>query len=460
MTPLAIIAKEAKIKVTGSDIEDTFITDAVLKTAGISVQKGFSKDHVVNVDLVIFTGAHGGEANVEVVEAKERGIATTTQGQAVGMFMKGEILGKSFTGISVAGSHGKTTTTAMIATILKENKMDPSYVIGTSSVPSLGASGHFGKGEYFVAEADEYATEPVTDKTAKLFWQHPAYAVITNIDLDHPDLYPTEEAVSDVFLQWIQSLSEDTLVVVCGDDQKLKNLIPLFEKRVVTYGFSPTNTYQITRIHISENQTFFSVEKEGVMLGRFRIGVSGEHNALNATGAIALLYEAGLSIEQLQKGLTAFSGSKRRSEYIGRLRSGAMVFDDYAHHPTEIVKTLQAFKKSYPYYKLVCIFQPHTYSRTKKLFEQFKNAFSDATEVILMDIYASLREEPDPSVSSRLLAASMQAQHPRVMYLPQALDVIKYIDQKAYPDSTIVITMGAGDVYKIAEKLIKSKRYG
>src|SRR5258706_3534124 len=186
MTPLAIIAKEAGIKVSGSDVEDTFITDDALSKSGIHPEVGFDSSHIDAQDLMITSGANGGFDNVEVVTAKQKNIPVITQGQAVGEYINGSLFGKEYIGISVAGSHGKTTTTAMIATVLSDAKLDPSYVIGTSSLDPLGLPGHFGNGKYFVAEADEYATEPIHDRTPKLLWQKPKIIVFTIFSLTIP----------------------------------------------------------------------------------------------------------------------------------------------------------------------------------------------------------------------------------------------------------------------------------
>src|SRR3989344_3951227 len=379
MTPLAIIAKEAGMKVTGSDIKEEFITDISLKNAGIAPFIGFSKENVKDADLVIATGAHGGLKNIEVLEAKKRGIPVWTQGQAVGEYMRGNLFKREFIGISVAGSHGKTTTTAMIATILAENNLDASFLIGTGSVPSLGAPGHFGKGKYFVAEADEYATEPESDLTPKFLWQNPKIEVFTNIEFDHPDIYKSVDEIREDFLRFA-------------------NKIP----------------------------------KDGILIA----GV-----------------EVGLSLQNIKKAIGKYNGSKRRFEFIGRLKTGAKVFDDYAHHPTEIKKTLAAIRKNNSKSKIVCIFQPHTYSRTKALFSDFVTSFYDADTVILMTIYPSLREEKDPTVSSELLVQKISQTHKDALFLPDESSVVKYIDQKKYSENTIIITMGAGDVYKISEKL-------
>ncbi len=453
MTPLAVIAKEAGCVVTGSDINEEFITDDVLKNAGITPYPTFSPDYIEDIDLVITTGAHGGYDNIEVVAAKQKNIPVLSQGEAVGVFMDGGIFDRKFEGISITGTHGKTTTTAMIATLLKNAGLDPSFIIGTSSIPSLGSPGHFGKGKYFVAEADEYGTEPTYDKTPKFLWQHPTIALFTNIELDHPDIYQSVADVRNSFLKFANQLPEKGVLVCNGDDSEVKLLVKEYGKRAIRFGFSPINDYVITRISISGNQTFFWVDAFGTSLGEFVLKVTGEHNALNALGAAIVGLEIGIPIEKVKKGLQEFTGSKRRMEYKGHLVSGVYVYDDYAHHPTEIRQTLKAFRKIYPKKKIVCVFQPHTYSRTKKLFEEFLRAFSDADTIIISDIYASLREEKDETISSNLLAERMKSLHSEVYYVPEPTDVVKYINQKHYGEDTILITMGAGNIYKILEGL-------
>ncbi len=458
MTPLAIIAKEAGFDVTGSDIEDEFITDEPLKKAVITPFVGFSESHVKDFDLVITTGAHGGYDNVEVKEARARGIKVISKGEAVGVFMDGRIFDRKFLGISVAGSHGKTTATAMIATILKESNFDPSFLAGTGDIPSLGSPGHFGKGKYFVAEADEYATEPKYDKTPQFLWQHPKIAVFTNIELDHPDMYKDVDEVRDAFLKFANQLPADGVLVCCGDDLQIRKLLKdhsLTDKtgKVITYGFSKSSDFVLEKVRVSGTQTFFWVNSRGVSLGEFALNIPGEHNALNALGALVVVMEAGLSANKIKRGLAKFRGSKRRFEYLGKFKE-AMVFDDYAHHPTEIEKTLKTFRQSFPKSKIVCIFQPHTYSRTKKLFEQFTRSFTNANLVILTDIFPSLREEKDDSVSSELLANNIARHHLNVLFLPKLSDVLEYIGQKDWGPDTVLLTMGAGDIYKIWKNLL------
>lgn len=455
MAPLAIIAKEAGFRVTGSDLEEEFITDEALKKVGIKPLVGFSKNHVQDPDLVITTGAHGGFDNEEVKSAREKGIAVMTQGEAVGVFMKGDLFGRKFEGISVAGSHGKTTTTAMIATILKENGLDPSYLVGTGVVASLGSSGHFGKGRYFVAEADEYVTEPKYDKTIKFLWQQPKILVITNIEFDHPDVYVSIDSMRDAYLKFAQQLPKEGVLIACGDDRQVQKLLKEYRGRVITFGYSPQNDFILKRVRVSDMKTFFWVyTKDGSSLGDFVLNIPGEHNGLNALGSIVAALECGLDLGKIRKALIAFTGSKRRFEYIGKLQSDGFLFDDYAHHPTEIQKTLLTFRQSFPKKKIVCVFQPHTYSRTKALFEEFVRSFELCDTVILTDIYPSLREKPDPSVSSKNLAQALSRFHGQVLFLPKLSDVVEYIKQKQYKEDTLVVTMGAGDVYKIASSLL------
>lgn len=457
MTPLAIIAKEAGIKVSGCDIEDEFITDELLKKAGISPLVGFSKTHLLDLDLVITTGAHGGFNNPEVLEARRKGIKVMTQGEAIGVFMKGEILGRDFTGISVTGTHGKTTTAAMITTVFKESGLEPSFVIGTGFIPSLSSSGHYGKGRYFIAEADEYMTEPSFDKTIKFMWQHPGISVFTNIEFDHPDVYKSIDETRGAFLEFANQLPKDGLLVVCGDDWEIKRLLREYKGRYLTYGFSKDNDFIVKNVKSLDGKAEFEIERNRVNLGKVRLAVFGKQNVLNATAAFIVGTEEGLSIEAVKRTLLSFSGTKRRSEYIGRLDSGAMLFDDYAHHPTEIKTTLKAFRENFPNSKIVCVFQPHMYSRTKSLFEQFITSFMDANTVIITDTYASLREKPDLTVSSKLLAERLGSLHGDVIFLPKLSDVVEYVNKKAYQNDTILITMGAGDVYKINSKLKMQK---
>jgi UDP-N-acetylmuramate--alanine ligase len=459
MTPLALIAKEAGFIVSGSDVANEFITDAALREAEIVPLIGFSEENIKDYDLVVITGAHGGYDNPEVVAAKNKDIKIITQAEAVGLFMEGGIFGRKFIGISIAGTHGKTTTSAMIATLLKETKLDPSYVIGTGDVKSLGAPGHLGKGKYFVAEADEYATEPKYDKKAKFLWQSPKLAVITNIEFDHPDIYNSLEEIENAYLSFAQQLGKGSVLITCGDDPQVRSLIKNLSAaqkaniRIISYGFNKDNNYILDNVRVSGDHMFFNVSSYGTILGDFMLNTVGDHNGLNALAGLVTGLELGLSIEKIKKGLIAFAGSKRRLELVGELTTGAIMYDDYAHHPTEIKKTCKAIRAQFPKKNIAVIFQPHTFSRTKMLFNEFLRAFEDADIVILTDIYASLREKDEPSISSEILKNHMKNHHKQVFYLPALTDVVKYLNEKKYRSDTVLVTMGAGDIYKIHSEL-------
>lgn len=454
VAPLAIIAKEAGIKVTGSDVSEKFITDEELERANIKIFVGFDASNIGDVDLVVTTGAHGGMKNPEVIEAKKREIPVMTQGEALGEFQKGEIIGRKFIGVSVAGSHGKTTTTAILATILSENKLDPSFVIGTGDIPSLGSSGHFGKGDHFIAEADEYLADVVFDRTPKLLFQYPKVALVTNVDFDHPDVYSSVEKLRETFVSFSNNLPGDGALVVCGDGRENRKFISNINSKVITYGSSPDNDYILEKISFDSEGMFFWVKSNGTVLGEFSVNVFGEHNAKNCLGAIVVCLELGLSIDQIKKGLSAFKGTKRRSEFIGKLSNGALLYDDYAHHPLEIKETLGAFRKSFPKHNIVTIFQPHMYSRTKTLFDDFILSFDDSDEIIITEIFPSFREPIDEDFSSKQIVDKLILRGKKALYFPKNTDVLKYIPSQNYLEKTVIITMGAGDIYKIGDKIL------
>lgn len=453
LAPLAIIAKEAGFNVTGCDVGEEFITDIPLRNAGIVPLLGFVPNHVDGSDLVITTSAHGGLDNPEVKYAKKLGIKVLTHGEALAQFQNGEIFGRKFEGISISGSHGKTTTTAMLATVLFENRIDPSYAIGTGSIPSLTSCGHYGRGKYFVAEADEYVNDPIYDKRPKFLFQNPKIIIVTNIDYDHPDIFKDMAEIEKIFLSFANRLDEKGILIACGDGPENKKFIQKYLGKKITYGLSEENDYKLDRVSISGERMFFWVKKDNILLSEFTLQVFGEHNALNATAAIACALELGMSIEQIKKGLSQFSGSKRRSEFVGKLISGALVYDDYAHHPTEIKNTLVSFKKAFPNRRIVCIFQPHMYSRTKSLLPEFKKAFDACHEVIISEIFPSYREVIDPSFSAREISEGINKFGEKSIFIPTLMGVIEYVEQKKYDKDYLILTMGAGDVYKVSEKL-------
>lgn len=427
MAALAVWAKEKGENVTGSDIDEKFPSDEVLARAGIRVFSGFDPKHITkNIDLVVYTGAHGGVDNSEVKAALALGIDVLPHGKALGLAMKGSKQ------ISVAGSHGKTTTAAMIAILLTGS----SYAIGCGQIRGLGLPGHYGT-QYFVAEADEYVTDPGHDNTPRFLWQTPHILVVTNVDFDHPDVYASLEEVKQAFF----ALKKQSAFCVVNADDKASSF--LLDDSVVTYGFSPKADVGIRNIRSASERSFFSLIKKGVSLGEFAIGVPGMHNISNAAAAIVAALETGLALEDIKTRLLSFGGAKRRFEKIGQAH-GVTFYDDYAHHPKEIAATLSAARSWYPKEQIVAIFQPHTYSRTKALLSDFGKAFTDADTVLVTDIYASAREHDTLGITGEILFAEIKKNHKKVYYAPKPEDVKKILRSL---DAGVVLFMGAGDIY-------------
>ncbi len=422
MASLAVWYKEAGYMVTGSDVEEEFPTDEVLAKAKISIFPDFDPRNIggrIKPHLVIYTGAHEGRENEEVVEADALGIPTLPHGKALGLIMEGKKQ------ISVAGSHGKTTTTAMIASILSHAGHDPSWAIGCGEVRGLGLPGHFGKGDIFVAEADEYVTDPGHDATPRFMWQHPDILVITNIDYDHPDVYASLSDVQAAFAK----LQKQAKVTIQGED------------------------FQVTHVGFGDERTFFTLAQNGMKLFDFTLKVPGKHNALNAAAAAMAARHIGLSWEQIAKGLLAFEGTKRRFELVGEI-GDVKIIDDYAHHPNEIMATLEAARDWYPKRRIVAVFQPHTYSRTKALLSEFSRAFGSAHEVILTDIYASARETETLGLSGKTLVEETAKHHPHVYYAPDFTAVKKRLSAQMQAND-VIIFMGAGDIYAWSKRFFK-----
>jgi UDP-N-acetylmuramate--alanine ligase len=439
MAALAVWAKEAGYRVTGSDTGDEFPTDEVLRLAKISVL-GFDSKNITSIrpDLVIYTGAHGGRENPEVVEAVKQGIDVLPHGQALGLVMTGQKQ------LSVAGSHGKTTTTAMIATILTDAGLDPSYAIGCGEIRGLGFPGHYGKKGIFVAEADEYVTDPNHDTTARFLWQHPDILVVTNIDFDHPDAYVSLSSVQDAFMK-LQKQSK--LTIVNADDPASKILL---KNNYMSYGFSSKAEFRVTNVRFGEERTFFTLWERGIEIGEFTLKVPGRHNALNAASAALACRQLGVSWEDIKKGLLVFGGTKRRFEFIGTV-GDTRVYDDYAHHPTEIKAQLAAVHQWYPHRRIIAVFQPHTYSRTKALMSEFSQAFTDASKVILTDIYSSARERDTLGITGKTLVEETTKHHRNVFYAPDFSAVKKLLRKHLQPQD-ILIFMGAGSIYTWGRK--------
>ncbi len=440
MTAMAVYLLEKGYEVSGSDIPDIFPTDSILKKNQIEIKTGFNLQNLKGkYDLVIVTGAHGGMTNPEAQHAKELDIPTFMHGEMMGKIMEGKI------GISVAGCHGKTTTSCIIAHLLTKLGMNPSYVIGTSNIKSIGNAGHYGKGEYFVAEADEYMTCPITDNKPRFLWQNPRYLVITNIEYDHPDAYANLDAVINAFKVFIQKVPDIGMIVACMDNKNIRDIISETEKPYITYGFSPASDYTIGRYSFDEGMSFMTVKCKNIDLSDFMLQIPGRHNLLNALGAAIIVNQLGVKWDKISNHMKEYSGCKRRFEKIGKY-GNILFYDDYAHHPSEIQATLKATRDWYKKRRIITIFQPHTFSRTRALLSDFAKSFYFSDIAIVTDIYPSAREKFDTSISSRLLEIEMNKYKRNAFYCKDKKSVISFLD-KNIKDGDLVMTLGAGDIY-------------
>lgn len=436
LSAIARVLKEKGYIVSGSD---QYLSDLAIDliSSGITVFEGHSPDHLVGVDLVIRSSAIS-EENVEVQAARKARIPVFKRSDIIGELMKEK------TGIGVAGTHGKTTTTAILATVLNGLGLDPSYIIGSVS-KNLGSNAHHGSGEHFVVEADEY--------DRMFLGLDPTYGIITNLEHDHPDCFPTFNDYLMAFKAYSEKIKPQGKLFCCLDDlgvQKLLNMIT--GVKVLTYGTNQDSDYQATNIQSNQLGGYsFSVvymqENRETDLGRIDLEIPGLHNVLNALAVFAFIHQSGLDLEKTREILTKFSGTARRFELVGVVNQITLI-DDYAHHPTEIKATLQAAKSRFLGKTIWAVWQPHTYSRTLALFDEFKNSFFNADHVIISQIYAS-REKND-TFSAAQLADAMN--HPDAKYIASLEDITIYLQSKLTPGDVLLV-FSAGDATQITSNL-------
>ncbi|MDD3679763.1 MAG: UDP-N-acetylmuramate--L-alanine ligase [Candidatus Shapirobacteria bacterium] len=449
MTALAACLKDKNIKISGSDLPEKFITDQTLAKMNLTWWENFSADHITNQDLVIATGSnvHRGPDNIEAKTALKKGIAYLTHGEALGVLMAEK------QGISVCGVGGKTTTSALLATLMDRTGLKPSFAVGAGEIFPLGLPGRFeNRGKFFIAEADEYATAKGFDNRPRFFWQNPQIIICTNIEHDHPDIYPNLAATKKAFRQFFQKLPQQGWLIINGDNKNNQDTIQNLNKPIITYGEKETNSCQIKKIQSSPKKTVFSLQYNKQNWGSFVLKIPGRHNIFNATAAIIVLKKLGIPLEKIKSALTDFKGTKRRFEFLGKTM-GKQIWDDYAHHPSQIKASLSAAKDWFGGKSITVIFQPHTFSRTKKLLTKFANSFSKADQVIILPVYSGGRESGNPNTVSQTLAKAISHYHQKVDFVPQ-IKTIKNLIKKT--DQEIIITMGAGDVWKIGQELLKS----
>lgn len=428
-----ILLLSTPLEISGCDLARSENTERLLKL-GARIALGHDPSHVREADLVVVSSAVE-EANPEVAAARARGIPVIRRAEMLAEIMRLK------QGIAVAGTHGKTTTTSLTGMVLTEAGFDPTIVVG-GRVRILGTNARLGKGDFLVAEADEY------DRS--FLELTPVVAVVTNIEADHLDTYRDLADILEAFVIFANRVPFYGAVVACLDDPGVREILPRVKRRVVTYGESPEAALRAGEIRLEASGTTFEVwEGNTWSLGTVRLPLPGRHNVLNALAAIAVGRELSIPFPTIARALKDFTGVIRRFETKGE-RGGVLVLDDYAHHPTEIAATLAAARQVHPGRRLVALFQPHLYSRTRDFAEAFGRALLACDLAIVTDVYPS-REKPIPGVTGEVVAlAARYAGHANVLYVSDRTRVVGELE-RVLKSGDLLLTMGAGDVVRLGE---------
>ena len=443
-TGLSAIAKvllEEGYKVSGSDLAASSLSDAVIEAGG-KVYLGHQANNILGADIVVRSSAVP-EENVEVQAALKANIPVQKRAEFLGRLLEGKEV------IAVAGSHGKTTTTSMITWILSMLDKDPSFIVG-AVVANLKTNARAGKGPDFVIEADEY--------DYMFLGLNPSLAVVTNVEHDHPDLFPTEEIFRDAFRSFVSRLEPDGILFLCGEDPGAMLLRDKLKptQQLVVYGFqAPDRDYIARNLENNENGGISFEVAAGIGDQKSRVNISlripGKHNVLNALAAFAVAEKMGLSGVEIARALSEFNGSERRFDIRGEYQ-GILLVDDYAHHPSEINATLSAARDSYPDRRILAVWQPHTYSRTQALCSGFTEAFSKADQVIVLDVYAAREEEPAGFSITELVD---DINHSNVFFIPENNQAYEFL-LKELRSGDLLLICTAGDAIDINVQLERS----
>lgn len=437
MSGIAEVLLNIGLDVHGSDVAASEATER-LKTLGAKVSIGHDRNNVKGADVVIVSSAIN-MSNPEVLFAHENNIPVIPRAEMLGELMRLRH------GIAIAGSHGKTTTTSLVAQLLQHADLDPTVVIG-GRVNHLGSNARLGSGHFMVAEADE------SDGSFLLL--SPSISVITNIDPEHLDYWKGGLAqIKEKFTEFANRVPFFGLLVACVDDANVRDILPDVKRRVTTYGIDHDANFMATDIEHDGLKTYFTLMKQGVSLGRVCLPLVGRHNVLNALAGFAVAFELGIDFVSACEALKGFSGVQRRFTLVGEAK-GISVIDDYGHHPTEIKAVLSAARLTYPGRRIVVLFQPHRHSRTAFLFDDFCTAFADCDKVILSDIYAA-GETPVEGVSAETLARSILSQKKEAQYGGD-LEAATQMCLSQLRAGDVVITLGAGSITRSARTLLKA----
>jgi UDP-N-acetylmuramate--alanine ligase len=437
MSGIAEVLLNLGYQVSGSDLRTNTVTDRLVRLGG-KIQEGHRAENVHQAQVVVISSAVSTD-NVEVSEAHRLQIPVIPRAEMLAELMRMKY------GIAVAGSHGKTSTTSMAALVLERSGLDPTIVIG-GRLNVLGSNAKLGHGEFLVAEADE------SDRSfLKL---NPTIAVVTNIDREHLDTYRDLADIQSTFVDFANKVPFYGAAILCLDDRNVQALLPRITRRVVSYGTSVQADLTASRLQLSAGGSTFQVRLHGKPLGEARLNVPGKHSVLNALAVIGVGLELDLPLGKITAALSEFQGAERRFQLKGEI-DGIRVYDDYGHHPTEIETILETAALQEDR-RLVVVFQPHRYSRTQLLLEEFPQAFNQAELLILTDIYAA-GEKSIPGIDGVLLAETIkQHGHRRVRFVSNLDMALEVLDQEAELGD-LVLTLGAGDVYKVGERFLKRR---
>jgi len=435
MSGIAEVLVNLGYPVSGSDLATSPVTRR-LKKLGAEVHRGHRPQWVHDADVVVISSAVK-EDNPEVIEARRRQIPVIPRAEMLAELMRLKY------GVAVAGAHGKTTTTALIAEVLTRGRLDPTVVIG-GRVGSLRSGAKLGHGEMMVAEADE--------SDGSFLKMKPTIAVVTNIDREHLDHYRDLAEIQDAFVDFMSRVPFYGAAVVCLDDPNVRAVLPRIDRKLIRYGLSSDADVKATGVEISGFSTRYVAHAEGRELGEVRLRFPGRHGVYNSLAAVAVGLELDVPFKTIARALAAFRGVDRRMQLRGEA-FGARVLDDYGHHPTEIEATLAAIREGFGS-RTVVVFQPHRYSRTRALLEEFGRAFVLADRVIVTPIYAA-GETPIPGLGGEQVAETLRRHgHPAVTFAPQVKEIPKLLRQSVQPGD-IVLTLGAGDVWKVGEAFLR-----
>lgn len=442
MSGMAEILIHRGYKVSGSD---GFLGDTTkrLQEIGAIIFEGHKAENIEGADVVVYTSAVKATDNEETKAAIEKRIPTIKRAEMLAELMKMKY------GIGVAGTHGKTTTTTMVGLVTQKGNYDPTIIVGGKVHSFDKTNAVVGKGDVIVVEADEF------DRT--FLRLTPSIAIITNIEAEHLDIYDDLEDVKNAFVDYANKVPFYGSVIVCLDDPNVRSILPLLERRVISYGLTPQAQLRATDIRMSAFTSTFTVILNGEKLGVITLKAPGEHNVKNALASIATGIELDIDFKLIKAGLESFEGVYRR--FQEKYNNGIMVIDDYAHHPTEVQATLNAAHKGWPDRRVVAVFQPHLFSRTQDLYKEFGLSFFDAEVLVVTDVYPS-REKPIEGVTGKLIAETAeQYGHKNVIYVEDKNDVTSQLKKIAKPGD-IIITMGAGDIYKSGERFVEEIESG